>query len=116
MADIIISLGSNYHQGAHIQWASERLLVLLNEVRFSRKLWTQDIHQRGIWYMNRLAIAKTSLSVEDLERALKAIEAESRRTPEHVTIDLDLMQYDGKHYHLKDWSRSYIQLLINDII
>ena len=65
--------------------------------------------------MNRLAIAKTSLSVEEVERTLKAIEAESRRSPKHVTIDLDLMQYDDQHYHLKDWSRPYILQLIHDI-
>ena len=116
MVNVIISLGSNYHQGVHIQWASERLSQLLSDVHYSRKLWTQDIHHRNIWYMNRLVIAKTSLSVEELERTLKAIETETLRTPEHITIDLDLMQYDGQRYHLKDWSREYIQLLIDDIL
>lgn len=116
MADVLISLGSNYLPAVHMQWASERLLLLLTDVRYSRKRWTQDIHQQGIWYMNRLAVAKTTLPVEELERALKAIEAETQRSPEHVTIDLDLMEYDGQRYHLKDWSRPYIQLLLPDIL
>ena len=116
MADVLISLGSNYHQAAHIQWASERLSHLLSDVRYSKKRWTPDIHYRGIWYMNRLAIAKTSISVGDLVHTLKAIEAETLRTPDRVTIDLDLMQYNNRLFHLKDWSRSYIQQLIGDII
>ncbi len=116
MVSVIISLGSNYHQAVHIQWASERLAYLLSDVRFSPKRWTQDIHHRGIWYVNRLVTAQTSMSVDELQRALKAIEAETLRSPEHVTIDLDLMLYDRQRYHLKDWSREYIQLLIDDIL
>ena len=116
MSDVLISLGSNYLPAIHMQWASERLALLLTDVRYSRKRWTQDIHHRGIWYMNRLAVAKTAMSVEELERALKAIEAETQRSREHVTIDLDLMQYDSQRYHLKDWSRPYIQLLLPDIL
>ena len=116
MVNVIISLGSNYHQAVHIQWASERLAHLLSDARFSRKRWTQDIHHFGIWYVNRRITAQTAMSVEELERTLKAIETETLRTPEHITIDLDLMQYDGQRYHLKDWSREYIQLLIDDII
>ena len=41
---------------------------------------------------------------------------ETQRSREHVTIDLDLMQYDSQRYHLKDWSRPYIQLLLPDIL
>jgi len=112
MASVLIALGSNYHQSAHIQWASQRLSALLSDVTLSRVLWTPDIHGRGQWYMNRLLRAKTSLSPTQLTSLLKQIEQETQRTKQHVTIDLDLMQYDQKRYHLDDWQRPYIQQLL----
>lgn len=112
MASVLIALGSNYHQSAHIQWASQRLSVLLTDVTLSRVLWTPDIHGRGLWYMNRLLRAKTSLSPTQLTTLLKQIEQETQRTKLHITIDLDLMQYDQQRYHLDDWTRPYIQLLL----
>ena len=75
-------------------------------------LWTADIKGSGRWYMNRLVVGKTELSVDDLQNLLKQIESETRRTHEAVTIDLDLMQYDGQRYHEKDWQRPYVTMLI----
>ena len=109
---IIIALGSNSRQAAHIHWASERLSYLLDDCRFSRMLWTADIKGSGRWYMNRLVVGKTELSVDDLQNLLKQIESETRRTHEAVTIDLDLMQYDGQRYHEEDWQRPYVTMLI----
>ena len=116
MHRVIIALGSNRLPAAHIQWASERMGSLLENVCFSRKLWTEDIHGTGIYYMNRLAVANTTLSMDDLQHELKAIEAETGRCGQHVTIDLDLMLYDEQRFHERDWSRSYIQQLIPDIL
>ena len=113
--NVIIALGSNYQQAAHIQWASQRLATLLHDIRFSRRLWTQDIHGTSVYYMNRLAIGTTSLTANALQEALKTIEAETGRCRDNVTIDLDLMQYGDQRYHEKDWSRPYVQLLIPDI-
>ena len=112
MVSVLIALGSNYHQSAHIQWASQRLSALLDDVAMSRILWTPDIHGHGLWYMNRLLRAKTSLSPDQLTTLLKQIEQETQRTKQHVTIDLDLMQYDQQRYHLDDWERPYIQRLL----
>jgi len=113
---VIIALGSNCRQAAHIRWASERLSFLLDDCRLSRMLWTADIKGSGKWYMNRLAAGYTELSVDDLQQLLKQTEAESGRTPEAVTIDLDLLQYDGQRYHEKDWHRPYVTTIINDIL
>ena len=112
---ILVALGSNYHQCAHIHWATQRLSYLFSDVRFSRIIWTQDIHGSGIRYANRLIVGYTSLSADELQEQLKAIEAESCRTKECVTIDLDLMQYDDQFYHLNDWPRPYIKKLLPDI-
>lgn len=113
--DVIIALGSSHLQAVHIQWASERLASCLQHLRLSRRLWTEDIRGTGIFYMNRLVAASTTLSATALEQQLKAIEAETRRTSDSVTLDLDLMQYDSQRFHEKDWPRPYIQQLLPDI-
>ena len=113
--NIIIALGSNYQQAVHIHWASQRLTTLLHGIRFSRILWTQDIHGTGVYYMNRLATGSTTLSSDVLIQILKDIETEAGRSENHVTIDLDLMQFGDKYYHKNDWPRPYIQQLIPDI-
>ena len=65
--------------------------------------------------MNRLAVGNTPLTVSELEQQLKEIESQLGRTKQQVTIDLDLMLYDEKQYHLADWPRPYIQQLLPDI-
>ena len=113
MAYVLIALGSNYHQSAHILWASQRLATLFADVAMSPVLWTQDIHGHELWYMNRLLRGNTTLSVDELNSLLKEIEQETRRSKQHVTIDLDLMQYNDERYHLNDWDRPYIQRLLD---
>ena len=105
---VIIALGSAYLQAVHIQWAAERLRILLDDCTFSKRLWTPDIKGTGKWYMNRLVYATTTLSVDELQTALKEIETSTGRTKAHITIDLDLMQYDQQRYHAKEWQRKYI--------
>ena len=112
---VMIALGSNYQQSPHIQWASQRLCTLLDNVRFSRCLWTRDVKGRDAWYMNRLAWGTTSLSAEELQAELKAMERLTHRSSGRVTIDLDLMQHNATRYHQQDWARPYIQQLYDDI-
>ena len=115
---VIIALGSNICQNAHIQWASQQLERLLSDCKMSSTLWTEDIKGSGKMYMNRLVCGHTEMSVKELERSLKELEAQCGRLPSSpdVPIDLDLMQYDQRRYHQKDWERPYIQNLIPDII
>lgn len=113
---VIIALGSCQQQAAHIQWASERLICLLDDCLLSRRLWTADIKGSGKWYMNRLAVGMTELSTDALLVLLKEMEAATGRTKTIVTIDLDLMQYDEERYHEKDWQRPYVQNIIHDIL
>ena len=113
---VIIALGSNDRQAVHIQWASERMRIFLDDCLLSRILWTPDIKGTGKWYMNRLVCGTTGLSEEALLRHLKEIEKTSGRTKERVTIDLDLLQYDDQRYHEKDWQRPYVINILNDIL
>lgn len=113
---VIIALGTNIRQNAHIQWASQKLSFLLSDYQQSRVIWTADIKHSDKMYMNRLVCGYTQLSVDDLQHTLKQIETESGRTRHDVTIDLDLMQYDQQRYHERDWERPYIQNIIDDIL
>ena len=108
---VLIALGSNHRQPVFIQWASQRMAMLLHNPRFSPTLWTKDIKGTGRLYMNRLVAGDTLLSVSEIEQVLKQFEVEARRTHDQVTIDLDLMQYDSDRYHLRDWPRPYITKL-----
>ncbi len=111
-ATVLIAFGSDTLPAAHIQWASQRIALLLTDLRLTPTLWTEDIHGTGRYYMNRLALGTTTLTVEELQQTLKDIEAETGRTKGRVTIDLDLMQYDSRRYHVSDWPRPYIQQLL----
>ncbi len=116
---VIIALGSAHQQPVHIQWASEQLALFLGAgaaLRFSRKLWTEDIHATGRFYMNRLVAGTTTLTAEALQQRLKALETATGRTHDCITLDLDLMQYGEQRYHERDWPRPYIQLLLPDIL
>lgn len=112
---VIIALGSNSRQNAHIQWATQRTASLLEQVSFSKVLWTKDVKGSGRLYMNRLVAGYTELAVDEIASILKSYEVECHRTPEQITIDLDLMLYDEKRYHLRDWPRPYISLLIPEL-
>lgn len=112
---VIIALGSNSRQNAHIQWATQRTASLLEQVSFSKVLWTKDVKGSGRLYMNRLVAGYTELAVDEIAQILKSYEVECHRTPEQITIDLDLMLYDEKRYHLRDWPRPYISLLIPEL-
>lgn len=115
MHKVLIAIGSNERQSVHVQWASERLSQLLDNIRLSSRLWTADVKGSGRWYMNRLAAGNTLLTVPELEQQLKQLERATGRDQERVTLDLDLMQYDNDRYHLNDWPRPYIQRLLPDM-
>ena len=112
---VLIALGSNHRQPVFIQWASQRMAVLLDNPQYSDTMWTKDIKGSGHMYMNRLVAGTTQLSVSEIEQTLKQIEAEAHRTSKQVTIDLDLMQYDSERYHLRDWPRTYIANLLEKL-
>ena len=116
---IIISLASNKNQEANLTAAREQLTQLLSEVHFTSAIWTDPINSiRQEPYLNQLCKATTSFSMNLLNEVLKETEKRLGRTNNEdgiVTIDLDLLQYDKAQYHLRDWSRSYVNSLINEI-
>ena len=116
---MIISLGSNENQEANLAKAREQLTQLLAEVHFTSAIWTEPIHSiRQECYLNQLCQGTTTFGEGLLCEVLKEIEKRLGRTKNEdgiVAIDLDLLLYDNQRHHLRDWDRSYVKDLINEL-
>ena len=118
MHRVLISLASNHEQKENLCKAREALAQILSSATFTPEQWTHPMGKHfGRFYINQLVSAETTLSSDELTARLKDIETTLGRTPElrrHgiVPIDLDLLLYDDKRFHLQDWERSYIKDLL----
>lgn len=116
---IIISLASNKDQEAHMAAAREQLVQLLTEAHFTSAIWTEPINSiRKEPYLNQLCQGTTALGEGLLCEVLKEMEKRLGRTHNEdgiVTIDLDLLQYDGQRHHLRDWDRNYVKDLLKKL-
>ena len=117
--EVIISLGSNENQEANLAKAREQLTQLMTEVHFTSAIWTDPVNSVcQEHYLNQLCKATTAFSMNLLNEVLKETEKRLGRTHDEdgiVAIDLDLLQYDEEQYHLRDWSRSYVKDLMNEL-
>ena len=121
---ILISLASNEDQEAHLAAAREQLTQLLMECHFTSAIWTEPIGHSSMFngqcskYLNQLCQGTTALGEGLLCEVLKEIEKRLGRTRNEdgiVAIDLDLLQYDERKHHLRDWERSYVKNLLNEL-
>ena len=116
---ILISLASNEQQEARLAAAREQLTQLLTEVHFTSAIWTEPVNtSRKEPYLNQLCQGTTALGEGLLCEVLKETEKRLGRTRNEdgiVAIDLDLLQYDNKQYHLRDWGRDYVKNLLNEL-
>ena len=116
---IIISLASNINHEANLEAARTQLAQLLTEAHFTRAIYTEPIGSlRHEPYINQLCEGSTALGMNLLCEVLKEIEKRLGRQHNEdgvVTIDLDLLSYDGERHHLKDWERDYVKNLINEL-
>ena len=116
---IIISLASNENQEANMAAARTQLTQLLTEVHFTSAMWTEPVNtSRKAPYLNQLCKGTTAFGEGLLCEVLKETEKRLGRTRNEdgiVTIDLDLLEYDGQRHHLRDWNRDYIKNLLNEL-
>ena len=119
MHEVIISLGSNENQEANLAKAREQLTQLLTEVHFTSAIWTEPIHSiRKEKYLNQLCKGTTAFGEGLLCEVLKETEKRIGRIKNEdgiVVIDLDLLQYDKRRHHLRDWDRDYVKNLLNEL-
>lgn len=118
---VIISLAANRYQKSNLAKARMCLGKLLTDVNYTSELWTEPMSSsRRELYLNQLAEGNTLLTIDELNKQLKDIEASFGRTPQKrqlgiVPIDLDTLEYDGQHYHEQDWQRPYVTSLIGEL-
>lgn len=116
---IIISLASNENQEANLEAARTQLVQLLTETHFTSAIYTEPIGTlRREPYLNQLCKGTTALGRNLLSEVLKELEKRLGRTHNEdgiVVIDLDLLEYDGERYHLRDWDRNYVKDLIKEL-
>ena len=116
---IIISLASNINHEASLEAARTQLTQLLTEVHFTSAIYTEPVGTlRREPYLNQLCKGTTALGFNLLNEVLKETEKRLGRTHNEdgiVTIDLDLLEYDGERYHHRDWERNYVKYLINEL-
>ena len=122
---VIISLASNENQEANLEAARVQLTQLLTSVRFTSAIWTEPVNvQCSMFnvqsrkYLNQLCEGTTTFGEGLLCEVLKETEKRQGRTHNEdgiVTLDLDLLEYDGVRHHLRDWERSYVKDLISEL-
>ena len=117
---IIISLASNINHEANLEAARTQLTQLLSEVHFTSAIYTEPVGTvlRKEPYLNQLCKGTTALGMNLLNEVLKEIEKRLGRTHNEdgiVTVDLDLLEYDGERFHHRDWKRNYVKDLINEL-
>ena len=112
--EVLIALGSNTQQENNINVATQKLLELLApDGRTTPAIWTEPIGlSHSDHFLNSLVAGSTTLELDALNALLKKMERDSGRQPGVCTLDLDVLSYDGVHYHENDWQRDYIQELL----
>ena len=118
MNKVLIAIGSNHDAERHL----EEVRILLkdsfgNGIVFSPTIQTADVNKEGPDYINALAVITTSMNYQKVKALLKQLETMCGNTKEarkrhEVAMDLDILAFNNRRYHLNDWNRNYIQELM----
>lgn len=117
---VTLALGSNREQERSLSAACARLAAFVAVEGASRRMWTTPIGPSPDLYMNMMLKGRTSLPLAELRRELKAVERQCGRggadeQAGEVTVDIDIMEYDGGRERPGDWERGYIKELSKEI-
>lgn len=118
---LILALGSNSNQEKNIENAIIMLQKLFDDnIRITRKVWTEPIGIKSDKFLNCLVSANTSFEFENIQRALKNIEVlcgdkKENRKQNIIRIDIDILQFGDKKFHDRDWTRKYIKELVKEL-
>lgn len=117
---IILALGSNVNQEQNINRAMKYLRHTFKDIRFSEMLWNPAIGILSDDFLNVVAVATTHHPLSTVNASLKYIEQQCGRSSNSkeqnlIPLDIDLLLYDNVRFHLSDWERGYIKLLMKQI-
>ncbi len=127
--DVILALGSNFQQETNTDLAISLIAksVFINHI--TQRLWTDPIgmqnanflpRQRTAQFLNCLIKGQTALNKDELTIELKRIESLCDRSKEGshkgiIPMDIDILQYEGIHFHSEDRERDYIKTLFLEL-
>lgn len=121
MHNILIALGTNVIAD-RIRFVEECLEQCFENVRFTHIIPTEPIGERfkGKQFYNAVMAGKTFMARNEVVEQLKLIEqlagnTQDKRNMGVVEADIDLLMYDDVKLHEKDWQRSYIKELVEEL-
>lgn len=97
------------------------MLAAIGECHFTQCIITAPIDiDCDQDFTNQLATVDTTLSMDDFHERILGIEKDcGRRTGDKergiIPIDIDILSFNGHHYHPRDWSRSYVTTLLSEL-
>ena len=118
---LLFATGTNsYLSDDRIILMKSRIFGLFKDnIRFTTLTKTDPIGMESPEFTNCVGIAYTTLPLAIIKDEFKGIEQECGDTAEKrleniVEMDIDILEYDGKRYHEKDWNRDYIINMLNE--
>ena len=119
--NVILCLGSNTDCEANLKSAVSLLRAYFGSIRFSEAIYTEPIglSDSGL-FLNQVAVAGTNASLEEVRRAVKAMEKRLGRMSDSkqkgkIPIDIDLLLWNGTILKPADWEKEYVQLLFQSV-
>lgn len=116
-----IMFGSNTDCEANLKSAASLLRAYFGSIRFSEAIYTEPIglSDSGL-FLNQVAVAGTNASLEEVRRAVKAMEKRLGRMSDSkqkgkIPIDIDLLLWNGTILKPADWEKEYVQLLFRSV-
>ncbi len=116
----ILAIGSNKDAEANISRALGLLAEYITDIRQSQTLRTEALDGAKGTFSNLMLLGHTALSLEELTAKTKETERLCGRIHGNgdggmVSMDIDIMDYDGQKLHSSDWQRDYIRTLIKEV-
>ena len=115
------ALKYDYVEQCYIMSAVSLLRAYFGSIRFSEAIYTEPIglSDSGL-FLNQVAVAGTNASLEEVRRAVKAMEKRLGRMSDSkqkgkIPIDIDLLLWNGTILKPADWEKEYVQLLFRSV-
>lgn len=117
---IVVSIGTNYCQQENMYYAKKKLSIILGEqATFTQELWTAPIGIDSDKFLNCICIASTKHTMLQLHKAFKKLERQCGRSKKNdsekkIPLDIDILFYGDEKFHIQDWNRDYVKILLSD--
>ena len=116
-----IMFGVQYGLRGESKVGGQSVACLFRIDRFSEAIYTEPIglSDSGL-FLNQVAVAGTNASLEEVRRAVKAMEKRLGRMSDSkqkgkIPIDIDLLLWNGTILKPADWEKEYVQLLFRSV-